>query len=144
VSVRPLEQSDATALTPLLGVLGYPSSVKDVEARLAAILPREDFAAWVCEIDSDMVGFIGASVTPSFAVNGLHGRIVALVVDDTRQRQGIGGALLRAAEDWLRSLGALDVIVNSRLTRLDAHAFYESKGYDRTGLRFAKVLAGGK
>lgn len=69
------------------------------------------------------------------------GRITALVVDDSVRGQGIGRALVAAAEQALADSGCglLEITSNERLA--DAHAFYAHLGYERTSVRFAKLLA---
>jgi GNAT superfamily N-acetyltransferase len=68
------------------------------------------------------------------------GRITALVVEETMRGQGIGRALVNAAEVAPTSAGCglLEITSNARL--VDAHAFYERLGYERTSVRLAKTL----
>ena len=40
--------------------------------------------------------------------------------------------LVRAAEDWARTLGVGEVFVRSNIVREQSHPFYESSGYERT------------
>jgi GNAT superfamily N-acetyltransferase len=65
----------------------------------------------------------------------------ALIVHQSQWRQGIGTALLKAAEDWGRARGA-------QVARLDTYAhspvsvpFYEDRmGYQRRSIVFQKRL----
>jgi GNAT superfamily N-acetyltransferase len=52
----------------------------------------------------------------------------------------LGRALVAAAESELaaRGCGLLEITSNSK--RTDAHAFYESLGYERTSVRLAKTI----
>jgi len=43
--------------------------------------------------------------------------------------EGIGAALVEAAEGWARHRGATEMIVRSRSARVRAHRFYERIGY---------------
>ena len=55
--------------------------------------------------------------------------------------RGVGRELIRFAEDYLAQKKVGRIVLTSRFTREDAHKFYESLGYVRTGLRFMKELA---
>jgi GNAT superfamily N-acetyltransferase len=68
------------------------------------------------------------------------GRITALFVDDASRGQGIGRALVEAAEAHLAGTGCGLLEVTSNLRLVDAHAFYARLGYERTSVRFAKPL----
>jgi GNAT superfamily N-acetyltransferase len=68
------------------------------------------------------------------------GRIATLVVDAAVQGQGIGRALVAAAEELLAGMGCGLVEITSNMRFASAHGFYEHLGYERTSMRFAKVL----
>ncbi len=68
------------------------------------------------------------------------GRILALVTSSTARRRGIGRALIATAEKDFAQRGIRRVALDTRLTREDAHKFYESLGYERNGWRFVKQL----
>ena len=46
------------------------------------------------------------------------------------------------AEDWARARGVGRIVVASGLARSDAHAFYESLGYQHNARRYNKRLDG--
>jgi GNAT superfamily N-acetyltransferase len=71
------------------------------------------------------------------------GRITALVVDAPVRGQGIGRALVAAAEEALARAGCGLLEITSHERLVDAHAFYERLGYQRTSVRLAKVLGDG-
>ena len=52
----------------------------------------------------------------------------------------IGRALIATAEKDFAQRGIRRVALDTRLTREDAHKFYESLGYERNGWRFVKQL----
>jgi GNAT superfamily N-acetyltransferase len=70
------------------------------------------------------------------------GRITALVVDLPLRGQGIGSALVAAAEATLTRGGCGLIEITSNVRLAEAHVFYERLGYERTSFRFAKVVAG--
>jgi len=50
-------------------------------------------------------------------------------VDESCRSQGIGSALLRAAETWAREHGLTRMRVNSNVIRERAHRLYLREGY---------------
>jgi GNAT superfamily N-acetyltransferase len=72
--------------------------------------------------------------------NGLHGQVMALVVDRECQGAGIGSLLVEGAERWFRDKGVHSVVLGSGYQRTAAHQFYERLGFRATGKRFIKAL----
>jgi GNAT superfamily N-acetyltransferase len=138
IKLRSALEGDAEELARLTTELGYPTSADEMSTRLHAILLRSDYFTAVADSEQEVVGYVGAAVGHLYERNGSYGRVVALVVSEQHRGRGIGKALLQFAEDWMWSCGASVVVVNSGDHRADAHHFYESQGYRRTGLRFAK------
>jgi ribosomal protein S18 acetylase RimI-like enzyme len=85
-------------------------------------------------------GMIGTVINPSYEHNDAGGRILALVTLSTMRRRGIGRALIATVEKDFAQRGIRRVALDTRLTREDAHAFYESLGYERNGWRFVKQI----
>ncbi len=140
-SIRAFAEADIGGLVALMGELGYPTTVEEMEPRLARF--GGDHHTLVAESpDGTLAGFIGLVVVPVYEYSAPVGYILALSVGGAFQGQGIGRALVAAAEDWFRERGAHDVRVNSGLQREGAHRFYESLGYEKTGFRFRKLLGG--
>jgi len=138
--VRPAAAHDAAEIARLLTTLGHPTSAVDVAAR---------WGAWSAVGDSALVaeapnGSLAGLVT-LHRMLVLHrprpvGRITALVVDPSVRGQGIGRALVEAAEAALRAAGCGLLEITSHVRLVEAHAFYERLGYQRTSVRLAKVL----
>jgi GNAT superfamily N-acetyltransferase len=63
-----------------------------------------------------------------------------LAVDPERRSQGIGKAILEAAQDWARGAGATHLELDSGLGRVDAHRFYEREGAVRQSYSFGWEL----
>ena len=138
--IRAAEESDAPALAELMTQLGYRTSAEEMRERLSAIFRHQDFATFVAVEENEVCGMIGLSASVGYEHDDPTGRIMALVVDERMRGRGIGRALLAAAEEYFARKKIVRVVLTSRFTREKAHAFYESLGYVRTGLRFMKNL----
>jgi ribosomal protein S18 acetylase RimI-like enzyme len=158
VRVRPVELSDAAALAVLMQQLGYPTNESEMWDRLGAISANTDYYTLVAELlagaispgaspgqaaaatEPRVVGMIGLRVGVLYEKNGLHGQVMALVVDRECQGAGIGSLLVEGAERWFRDKGVHSVVLGSGYQRTAAHQFYERLGFRATGKRFIKAL----
>ena len=140
--IRPARPEDAPALERLLGELGFPTPAATVAIRLSALLEASEIVL-VALCDREVVGLLTGHVTPVLHRPTPVGRITALVVAERVRNQGIGRALVVAAERTLsdRGCGLVEVTSNRRLTA--AHAFYERIGYEVTSVRFKKEIPRG-
>jgi ribosomal protein S18 acetylase RimI-like enzyme len=138
--IRDAEQKDTPELAALMCQLGYETKRAEMEMRLKSILSNPDYKTFVAVMDGCVCGMIGTLTYPSYEHNDPSGRILALVTLTTARRRGIGRALIAAAEKDFVQKGIRRVALDTRLTREDAHMFYESLGYARNGWRFVKQL----
>ncbi len=138
--IRDAEVNDAPELAVLMCELGYETDPTEMEARLELILSNPAYKTFVAIRDGSVCGMIGTLTYPSYEHNDASGRILALVTSSTARRRGIGRALIATAEKDFAQRGISRVALDTRLTREDAHKFYESLGYERNGWRFVKQL----
>lgn len=136
VRIRQAVSGDSTALSRLIGQLGYDASEGEVAERLAQ-MQVDGRPVLVAELDGTIVGCLSTSVMRVLHRPRPVGRISMMVVDEALRGRGIGKALVRAAERALVSGGCGLVEVTSNLARGEAHRFYEKLGYERTSVRFA-------
>jgi aminoglycoside 6'-N-acetyltransferase I len=54
-------------------------------------------------------------------------------VDGDKRRSGVAAALVRAAEDWARSLGRTELASSCDIDNADSEAFHLSTGFKETG-----------
>jgi ribosomal protein S18 acetylase RimI-like enzyme len=140
VLIRDANLSDASELAVLMCQLGYDTKRTEMETRLKLILSNPAYKTFVAIMDGRLCGMIGTFTYPSYEHNDPGGRILALVTSSTARRRGIGRALVATAEKDFAQRGVGRVALDTRLTREDAHKFYESLGYERNGWRFVKQL----
>ena len=142
-TVRNASEDDMEIVAALSGQLGYPTTDELVRHRFDDIQRREDHCVYVCEgPDEQIMGWVHVFVRP-LLISERSAELGGLVVDRSRQGQGIGRLLLRSAEAWAREQGCDQVVVRSNTIRKGAHAFYQSLGYEtiKTQRIFSKILS---
>jgi ribosomal protein S18 acetylase RimI-like enzyme len=79
-----------------------------------------------------LVGLIEGRIAASLMVghDGHRGIVYYLSVDPTRQRQGIGESMMRAAEQWLLDRGVWKINLFVRHGNEPVLAFYDALGYE--------------
>ena len=140
-TIRVAEMNDAAALAQLMCELGYETTKAEMQKRMERIAADERYRTFVAVLDGKVCGMIGTVASLSYEHNDSSGRILALAILSTMRRRGIGRALIATAEKDFAQRGIRRVALNTRLTREDAHKFYESLGYERNGWRFLKQLS---
>jgi len=141
VTIRHAQPGDAAVLAQLMCELGYETKRTEMETRLKTILCNPAYKTFVAIMDGCICGMIGTLTCPSYEHNDPSGRILVLVTLSAARRRGIGRALIETAEKDFAQRGIRRIALDTRLTREDAHNFYESLGYERNGWRFVKQLA---
>jgi ribosomal protein S18 acetylase RimI-like enzyme len=141
LTIRHAQLGDAAALAQLMCALGYETTKSEMQMRLERIATEERYRTFVAVRNSKVCGMIGTFAYYSFEHDDPSGRILALVTLATARRLGIGRALIAAAEKDFANRGIKRIALDTRLTREDAHKFYESLGYERNGWRFVKQRA---
>jgi diamine N-acetyltransferase len=143
--VREAEQSDIAALIVLFGALddlhtaGVPyqfqgsSAVLRTEQSMVALLQNPDAAVLVAAVGSRVVGQAVVEIreAPDRVpfVPRKYAQVHDLVVANDMRRQGIGRALMHAAERWAGERGADSVEIGVWEFNEHALSFYEELGY---------------
>ena len=120
--------------------LGYETKRPEMETRLKLILSNPAYKTFVAVMDCCVCGMIGTLAYPSYEHDDPSGRILALVTLSAARRRRIGCALIATRGNRFRAERNHARSLDTRLTREDAHKFYESLGYERNGWRFVKQL----
>ena len=128
VTLRPARLADAPAFASLATQLGYPSSPRQVEKRMAAVLDDPKHLIVAAESGDRVVGWAHAYVC-CLVESDTFAELGGLVVDESRRGQVVGGKLLDQVEEWARQKGCHTVCLRSNVIRHEAHKFYAARGY---------------
>jgi len=142
VGLRRARLSDAARIAVLSGQLGYPTTGKQMKARLRNVIKDKDAVCFVAELrDGGVMGWIHVSTMPLVEVDR-RAEVNGLVVDETTRSHGAGAGLLAAAEKWARGKRCRSMSVRSNVLRERAHGFYLRNGYEhyKTQKAFRKGL----
>jgi N-acetylglutamate synthase-like GNAT family acetyltransferase len=140
VIVREAIETDAPALAPLLGELGYPIDADALAPRMRRMLARDDQKILIAEGDAGALGVLALHVFPVLAYDRDLAMIMALVVTAKARGLGVGRLLVDRASAIGKSLGASRLMVTTHVRRADAHAFYERLGFEFTGRRYVRTI----
>jgi len=144
IVVREAVIADAPEVLRLFTLLGHAQPEGDATTRLAAFFEAGDrvlvASNRVAAPGAALTGAVTLHITPEIHRAGPIGRMTALAVDENARGQGIGRALVAAAEKEFAARGCAMVEVTSNKKRTRAHSFYEQLGYEGTSFRFAKML----
>ena len=99
-----------------------------LEPRYAELLGGEEMAVVLAEREGEAVGFAQLRLRPSVLTGALDAYLEELYVAPERRGRGIGRALLEAAADLARELGAAHLDLNTSVDDVAARALYESFG----------------
>ncbi len=126
-------------LANLISQEGHPTQREDIENRLQ-LLPSRD--RLLLAVDGEtLLGYAHLRVSEDLA-NEETAEVVAIVVEASNRRCGIGSKLIAAAETWAAQTGRARLLLRTDVVRTPAHAFFSALGYekDSTTLEFIRNL----
>ena len=141
MKIRDASLADATQISQLLEQLGYVFSPQRVRAKLAILNASNADRILMAQEGEQVLGVISLHTLELFHQPGRLGRITALVIDQSARGQGIGARLVAAADDYFVEQGCVRAEVVSGDQRLEAHAFYQDRGFALDERRFVKRYA---
>lgn len=121
--IEELPSSLADAAVALWHEAGLTRAWNDPQADLRRALDNPTSTVLVVVEDGALLG------TVMVGYDGHRGNVYYLAVRDDRRGAGLGGALMRAAEDWLRARDVPKLNLMVRRSNLGVLAFYEALGY---------------
>jgi aminoglycoside 6'-N-acetyltransferase I len=141
-SIRPAQPSDLPPLSLLRAALWPESPVEEHARELALILAGKfpgilPLAIFVAQAsDGPLLGFLEASLRSNAdGCNPAHpvGYIEGWYVVESARRQGLGAALVRAAEDWARGQGCIEMASDAALHNHASQRAHEVLGFKLAG-----------
>lgn len=121
---RDIADGDVEKVVALWQACGLTRPWNDPYKDIAFARASESSTVLVLERD----GRIAATVMAGH--DGHRGMLYYVAVDPRLQRQGLGKAAVRAAEDWLGGRGVWKVNLLVRAENAAVKGFYESLGYE--------------
>jgi len=140
--VRLANSSDVAALAPLRTSLWPESPIEHHRGELSAILDGTSKRVYPLHIfvaeegDGTIVGFLEANLRST--ADGCEERLPVGYVEgwfvaESRRSCGMGAALLRAAEDWARGQGCIEMASDAAIDNLLSQTVHEASGFTVCG-----------
>jgi len=126
-------------LANLISQEGHPTKREDITNRLH-LFPTKD--RLLLAVDGEtLLGYAHLRVSDDL-VNEETAEVVAIVVEVSNRRSGIGTRLITAAETWATQSGRARLLLKTDVVRTPAHAFFSAQGYDKdsTTIEFIRNL----
>jgi len=141
VSVREATEADLPAI---LRVYAQPEldhgrvlDLDQARGQWRRIHEHPDYKVYVAELDRGVVGTFALLIMPNISHLGAPAGIVDQVgVLPQHQGRGVGRLMMEHARDICRRAGCYKLMLSSNLKRQQAHAFYESLGFEKHGFSF--------
>ncbi len=130
---------DASALSVLLGQLGYPATTQECETKISGY-QEDGYALLMGEVNEIVIGFIALHWYSAFHHTKPIGRIVAFCIAEKMRGTGLGTIMLNYAENFFKEKDCLKVELTSNLRRKESHEYYFRRGYQQTSMHFIKFL----
>ncbi len=109
--------------------MGYEYPAEDTQKQLKQLLNDSNHKIYVAIVADKIVGYIHANNYELLYAPYLK-NIMGIAVSSDFRKNGIGKMLLNVVEKWAKDTGAYGVRLVSGSTRIGAHAFYTSCGYN--------------
>ena len=138
--IRDYESGDQAAAAGLLGEMGYPVPEALADTLATAFIARSGTNLLLAVRDERIVGLIATCLVPRLDEARLSCRGTDLGVSVPHRREGIGRALIQAAEASARAAGATGLDLTTGDWRAEAPAFYEARGFQDNGRALKRQL----
>ena len=142
LKIRRTRRDDIDAIVPLLQQL-WPAQPIDWKA--ARDIFESGLAsgrrAYLCAcLGEKIIGFGILMIRDCLWLQGEVGYICDLVVDQEHRGAGVGTALVERAVEIARQRRCRRVELDSGFHRLEAHRFYERRGFEKRAFLFSRIV----
>lgn len=138
--IRQASASDLPSILQLYAEVldkGQVLSLPEAEALFQKMSNYPNYKIYVAELDSQVVGTFALLVMDNLAHRGTPSGIVEdVAVQANLQGKGIGREMMQFAMQVCSEAGCYKLALSSNQKRVEAHAFYESLGFDKHGFSF--------
>jgi ribosomal protein S18 acetylase RimI-like enzyme len=112
----------------------------EAAATTSAIGGDAERGVLVAEAGDGPAGFVHLETAVDFFTRERHGHVSTLVVAPEYERQGVGRALLDAAEAWCRARGYRLLTLHVFEQNASARRLYERAGFRIDTIKYLKTL----
>jgi GNAT superfamily N-acetyltransferase len=145
LTIRPGSDADLPAVLALYSQPDFNGdnilSLEEARTKLARFAAYPDYTLYVAEQAGEVVGTFCLMVIDNISRRGrFSGLIEAVVVASGRQGEGLGRTMLRRGIEIAGEKGCYKVVLSSGFKNTNAHAFYDSLGFERHGVSFLLPL----
>lgn len=99
-----------------------------VKEKIEIITRHTKDIVFVCERSGEVIGYIHGSPYELLHSDSLI-NVLGFVVRAAHRNQGVGGLLIESLERWAADNGYSGIKLLSHPSRVNAHRFYERRGY---------------
>ncbi|KKO55543.1 GNAT family N-acetyltransferase [Paenibacillus sp. DMB20] len=103
-------------------------SAEKVKAKIETITKKTKDIIFVCERSNEVIGYIHGSPYELLFSDSLV-NILGFVVKEKYRNHGVGSKLIEHLEQWGANNGYSGIKLLSHPSRINAHRFYERRGY---------------
>jgi GNAT superfamily N-acetyltransferase len=139
--IRPVEKADLPGVLHLYAQPDLDNGViltlPEAEAILERMQRYPNYHVYVAVAGGEIVGAFELLIMDNLGHLGAPSGVVEdVAVAPGRQGQGIGKAMIQVAWQRCQEAGCYKMLLSSNLKRTQAHAFYESIGFEKHGYSF--------
>jgi GNAT superfamily N-acetyltransferase len=116
---------------------GQSFSLEEARAQLAAFRNYPSYRLFVAEFEGEIAGTYELLIMDNLAKRGQKSAVVEdVAVAKMYRGEGIGRAMMQHALQLAKDARCYKLALSSNLNREDAHAFYETLGFEKHGYSF--------
>ena len=116
---------------------GQVLSLSEAEVLFQKMSGYPNYKVYVAEQEHQVIGTFALLIMDNLAHRGTPSGIVEdVAVQENLQGKGIGRQMMQYAMQVCGEAGCYKLVLSSNQKRVEAHAFYESLGFDKHGFSF--------